>query len=58
MMMNLMKRGQQVRLMMPFRSFTALNAADLSTIKREDVVSAGDTKWIGNYAKAVVASGD
>ena len=32
--------------------------SQLGGVKREDVIGATDTKWIGSYAKAVVESGD
>ena len=40
------------------RCFASLSASDLSAIKREDVISATDSKWIASYTQAVVASGD
>ena len=38
--------------------FFSVSATDLQAVKREDVLSATDSKWIGQYTQAVVASGD
>ena len=45
-------------LMTPMRQFSLVSASQLAGVKREDVVGASDSKWIGSYAKAVVESGD
>ena len=57
MMMSMMRRGQhQVRLVPFARCF--MTQAELAGVKREDVVGASDSKWVGSFAKAVVESGD
>ena len=43
---------------MTYRNFAVLNASDLSSIKKEDVVGSGDTEWIGDYLKTVADQGD
>mmetsp|Transcript_39611 Transcript_39611/g.51907 ORF Transcript_39611/g.51907 Transcript_39611/m.51907 type:complete len:148 (+) Transcript_39611:46-489(+) len=44
--------------MMLRRAFASVSASDLSTLKRQDVLSATDSKWVASYAQAVVESGD
>ena len=42
---------------MSLRAFS-VSAANLSSIKREEVLSSTDSKWFGSYVQAVVQSGD
>ena len=57
MMMFAFKQG---RTLQPFsrRCFASVAATDLANVKREDVVSATDSKWMGSFVEAVVRSGD
>ena len=58
-MSTFMKRGHQLsNSMMNFRRFSLVSASQLGSVKREDVIGATDTKWIGSFAKAVVENGD
>ena len=44
---------------MSMRTFAAAkDPSNLSAISRDDVISSGDTQWIGSYLKAVAAAGD
>ena len=44
--------------LMSFRRFSLVSAGQLGSVKREDVITSKDTKWIGSYAKAIVDDGD
>ena len=49
-----MKRSNGMFMMPVKRQFAMVSAAQLSSIKREDVIGASDSKWVGSYAKAIV----
>ena len=43
---------------MQLRNFSLVNASQLGSINRDQVLNAPDTKWIGSYAKAIIENGD
>ena len=44
--------------MAAYRHFSLVSTAQLGSIKRDQVLSSTDTKWIGSYARAIVEDGD
>ena len=56
-MKTFLQRGQLMNAsnLVAFRRFSVVQ---LSSVKRDDVVGATDTKWVGNFAKAVLDDGD
>ena len=53
--MMLLRQQRLAQMMNPLRRFSTVQ---LSSVKREDVLSSSDTKWVGSYAEAVMAADD